>query len=282
MADERTCVRRHLGTDALVGGWLFVVGSIVYLAFSALVVADERNDHVDHAPRLASAWCNLAAAVLFLLGSCYFVKLSYPEAMTRFHADALSADLEALPLLRRYVTFNEFMIATWFFFWAMSLYDVVGVFWWVYGAPTVAAFFFVGTTVVQLALLLWIYSGCPDAIQANGGRGSSVGYDALCCGADSDALRSRFGTDAQLGAWIFFVGCVGAFAFCAVSVILAPTDASAWLMAASMGPFAAGSWLYVRAAGPGGEAASLLFGDGLGDGLLASKTYGAAGATTLS
>jgi len=281
---ERSWLKRHFGTDPLVGGWLFVVGSIVFLVLSALVVVREYAGHVD-APLLASAICNLAAAVLFLLGSVYFVRLSYPEAMRKFHADALAADLEALPWLERYVTFNEFMIATWFFFAAMSLYDVVGIVWFVYGAPDVGLFFVVGTAGVQASLLLWIYSGCPDAIQKNEGAGSSAGFDALCgcCGGGCERLRPACGTDAQLGAWVFFLGCLAAMAVLGVAVCLAPGDDEAWLGFASMVLFAAGGWLYVRAAGPGGEARSLVFGDdsdGAGDGLL-KATYGAAGDTVL-
>ena len=255
-AGMASLLRTHLGTDAQAGGWLFLAGSVMYMCWSALMVADFIG--ADHAPRRVAAWSNCVAAVLYLLGSVYFVKLSYPDTLAAFEASARDADLRKLGFVERYVTFNELLIATWFFFFATSIYDIIGVTWICYGAPTVGLLWIGGTLSVQLLLLLWIYGATPDAMQQNGGAGSSRVYDALC-GCEHPFCRSNFGSDALLANWLFFLSCFAATGYAFLLVLFVPLSAESWLFFGSMAPFAAGSYLYVRATKvPNG---SLLFGD---------------------
>ena len=69
----------------LVASWLFVIASALWVAQEANTMVSETAVH-----RFAVAFnhdCTLVCAILFLLGSVYFVYLSYPEEMERQMAE---------------------------------------------------------------------------------------------------------------------------------------------------------------------------------------------------
>jgi len=93
--------RYHFGTDFLVGSWLFVLSSAMWVGMEADDIATE------HVHRFAVAFnhvCTMVCAILFLLGSCYFVYMSYPEEMARMMAQISHEDVSQLSWAQRYFT----------------------------------------------------------------------------------------------------------------------------------------------------------------------------------
>lgn len=64
-------VQRHLGSDFLVGAWVFLVGGIAQLALAVYLVC------VDYTS--AFSWAFFVASLLLALGSLLFVYTAYPE-----------------------------------------------------------------------------------------------------------------------------------------------------------------------------------------------------------
>jgi len=76
--------RFHLGTDMLMASWLFVLASAMWVGIESDTIATEG---VTSFPEAFNDGCTLTCAVLFLIGSVYFVYLSYPEEMERQMAE---------------------------------------------------------------------------------------------------------------------------------------------------------------------------------------------------
>jgi hypothetical protein len=68
---------RHFGTDNLLGTWLTLVGSLLWVLDAALLVARDPG---------AIAWAQLASACLFLLSFGALVEAAYPEGMVQLIA----------------------------------------------------------------------------------------------------------------------------------------------------------------------------------------------------
>jgi len=98
--------RFHLGTDMLMASWLFVLASAMWVGVESDTIASE---NVKSFPVAFNHDCTLACAVLFLLGSVYFVYLSYPEEMEHQMADLakLAQDpskIDDMSFIERYFT----------------------------------------------------------------------------------------------------------------------------------------------------------------------------------
>ena len=61
------------------------------------------------------AWGNLASGVMFMVGSFYFVSVSYPETMDRCAREALTVDVDTQSFVEKHFTFNDMLLATWSF-----------------------------------------------------------------------------------------------------------------------------------------------------------------------
>ena len=60
-------------------------------------------------------WGNAVSGLLFTVGACYFVNISYPEEMERCAREALTVDVSTLTFMERTFTFNDMLLATWSF-----------------------------------------------------------------------------------------------------------------------------------------------------------------------
>lgn len=103
----------HLGTDELLGAWLFFIAALPFVPYSFVYI---RND-----PTNLVYWANLGASVLFILGSAAFVYVCYPTQ----HAALEHVTPKLLPLVQscfgekfwicRHVS-NDWLATCWFFF----------------------------------------------------------------------------------------------------------------------------------------------------------------------
>jgi len=186
--------RRHCGTDALVGSWLFVVASAFYLLLGAILVRVSVVAPAGAAFAVA-AYANLVSAALFLAGSLYFVKLSYPEVAYGMVARALQTDPARLSCWKRYVAANEMLIAMWCFLGAFTPYLAIVAYDLAVGLVASALAYLV-MVVGSIALMsIWLVAVMPDSLRANGGAGSSYCLDCvlrpLCCLAPAPAAAEK-------------------------------------------------------------------------------------------
>ena len=70
----------------LIASWLFVVGSVLWLWLCCDVVV---YDHTRYFAYAFDDYLTLTSSVLFLIGSMFFVYLSYPENMFRMMEDLM-------------------------------------------------------------------------------------------------------------------------------------------------------------------------------------------------
>ena len=266
--------RRHLGTDALVGAWLFLFSSALYLALSVALVLWAAT-----AAARWGAWCNLASAALFTIGSFYFVVLSYPETMMLTMTRALRADVVKLSCRERVCTANEMLLATWSFLFAFAPYFALAGYYLAVGDVGPALAYLLSTAVFIAMMLVWVVAAMPKSIQANGGRGSSHCYD-LCCrpccclsdapldgtadGVGADEAKKKWGapayheafcarhcgSDFLVGSFLFLALGTAATLGCAALVAFDPASVFAWLTFVSVAPFAVGATLFVRSSYP--------------------------------
>ena len=97
--------KRHLGTDALVGNWLWCIGTAAYMALAIFRYsqATTTNAKVDYATQTV-------AASAFLAGTIYFALLSYPEIMARMFLQVLTLDVKKMSWLERHFTASEMLV----------------------------------------------------------------------------------------------------------------------------------------------------------------------------
>lgn len=92
----------HFGTDMLIASWLFLVASILWVVEEIEVVVVNHTHH--HFIVAFNHECTLCCAILFLLGSFYFVYLSYPEELERMEYMITHEDASKLTFTERYFT----------------------------------------------------------------------------------------------------------------------------------------------------------------------------------
>ena len=201
--EERTCCQRHFGTDALLGSWFLAAASLLFALYGLALVIESWNS--DDATWVTFAWGNLASGVMFMVGSFYFVSVSYPETMDRCAREALTVDVDTLSFVEKHFTFNDMLLATWSFELGCIPYLVVAAAYLAEGGHrnTVLGALLLSATLVGMACLyVWVRSAMPHEMQKNGGNGSSEFYEIFiepCCG-DNAFLRRHLGTDLQAGA----------------------------------------------------------------------------------
>lgn len=273
--------RRHFGTDALVGSWLFLISSAVYLGLGVVLVEEAWGGT---ASAQINAWVNAFSGLGFTLGSIYFIILSYPEVMMVTMMRSLRVKTATLSWRERFFTANEMLLATWCFLLAMLPYLVLAGYYAYAGAWVAASAWFLGTLLMMACVAVWVIASMPDNMQENQGLGSSYFFDALvrgcCClplpekerekraraaqhsedhavhNVSASARRREaylmrhLGNDFLAGTWLFLAIAALGTLFSLVLLYYAPTSVMAWLFFFSIAPFAAGSLLFIRASYP--------------------------------
>ena len=90
---ELSFVKRHFGTDVLAAGWLLLVATVFYTAYSILFLMEMWGDTF---PRVFFAWDNLIASLVFVVAGVYFALLGYPDQLEEFERSSLGVDLDQL------------------------------------------------------------------------------------------------------------------------------------------------------------------------------------------
>mmetsp|Transcript_19801 Transcript_19801/g.29649 ORF Transcript_19801/g.29649 Transcript_19801/m.29649 type:complete len:399 (+) Transcript_19801:163-1359(+) len=269
--------KRHLGTDFLVASYLFLISSAAYMFYTISRLYSTTSAHT-----LANAF----AGVLFTLASVYFIKLSYPETIMLMAYRVMSIDPKDMTFVQRFFTANEMLIALWLFTAGFLAPYIFVIFYelLVSGQYHKAAVD-IATTILAIPLTaVFNVSAMPDAMRANGGRGSSFFFDKfwaplLCLknsssgdeeegAGSSTAGNERYaywvkhvGNDGLAGAWIFaVVGIIGGIGVLPL-VIMHPLSPNAWFLFWSTMPFSVGSVLLVRASYPENMNTSVFFSD---------------------
>lgn len=181
----------------------------------------------------------------------------------------MSIDPESMTFIQRYFTANEMLIALWFFTGGFAVPYIFVILWELlvtheYHQALVDTI----TTIVALPLTgVLNISAMPDAMRANGGRGSSFFFDNFwvpLLRLKNSESRYAFwvkhvGTDALAGGWIFAIlGIVGGISVLPL-VILNPLSGQDWFLFWSTIPFTIGSVLLVRVSYPENMNTSLIF-----------------------
>ena len=78
---ELSFVKRHFGTDVLAAGWLLLLATFFYTAYSILFLMEMWGDTF---PRVFFAWDNLIASLVFVVAGVYFALLGYPDQLEEF------------------------------------------------------------------------------------------------------------------------------------------------------------------------------------------------------
>jgi len=261
--EERTCCQRHFGTDALLGSWFLAAASLLFALYGLALVIESWNS--DDATWVTFAWGNLASGVMFMVGSFYFVSVSYPETMDRCAREALTVDVDTLSFVEKHFTFNDMMLATWSFELGCIPYLVVAAAYLAEGGHrnTVLGALLLSATLVGMACLyVWVRSAMPHEMQKNGGNGSSEFYEIFiepCCG-DNAFLRRHLGTDLQAGGWLFFGPTAVAAALALALVCVFPGSLDAWIGFVQMVLLAVGAGLLLRSMYPGAREEAPLLG----------------------
>ena len=242
-----------MGTDMLVASWLFAISSVLYLALIVELIIDD-GSRAGEIVELNN-YAQLVSAILFFFGSCYFVYVSYPEAVEKAWGEMQATDLSNMSWLQRYFTGNDFLKATWFFCLASTPYlvDAINII-AVEPGSYVGYAFFVGVSIYFMALSIWVLGCMPENMVANDGRGSSLFFDYifsnLCCCTFSckpeEFWRKHFGADFLAGSWIFFICSACSVPISIFEVISSSgADPYYWLMLAMTVGFTAGAGLFV-------------------------------------
>lgn len=184
----------------------------------------------------------LASAILFLLASCWFVMLSYPEQLE--HDLACVEEFAVIDSIEKRKSFGErfvwgssLLMLMWLFLLALLPLYVLVI--WAYTSSNISVLYFVAYFLflifVTLLLLFWITATFPENMIKNNGQGSSYFYDlclSCCCGekisggtnggnssssssygnGDEEELtcssfwQKHTGSDFLVGSWVFFGG----------------------------------------------------------------------------
>lgn len=204
--------KRHLGTDMLVGSWLFLIFSVEYLAYSIWLIYDGLSEDADD-ELVGFYGTNVVCAVFFLIGSFWFVQFSYPESMEELFAID-EKRVSEMTWMERYFTGTGLLKATWFFAFSTLPYAVDALVDIIETPDSVDAYAYLAAILLTFALLgIWVYSAFPENMIANGGQGSSAFYDNIiapcncCCGGAGCNCKRHFGTDFLAGSWIMAILC---------------------------------------------------------------------------
>ena len=110
-------IQKHFGTDMQVGSWCFLISAVEYFVLAVLMIFVEET---------VTNWSSLIGSIMFVIGSVYFLYVSYPEVMMEMFK-VTPEDVEKMSWTEKYFTGNHFLKATWFFLLACTpyIYDAV-------------------------------------------------------------------------------------------------------------------------------------------------------------
>ena len=199
----------------LCASWLFAFSSVLYVVMIVILIVKDGTKASEIIE--INNYTQLVSALSFFFGSCYFVWVSYPEAVQKAWIEVQGVNVSEMTCLEKYFTGNDFLKATWFFALASTPYLVDAV---NYVAEEPADFtgyvFFIGVCLYFGALSIWVLGCMPENMIANEGRGSSLFFDYIfanifcCCHigfscSSKEFWRKHLGADFLAGSWIFFV-----------------------------------------------------------------------------
>lgn len=214
-------MRRHFGTDMLVGSWLFLSGSILYMVAALMIFCEyEREDALSEYIVFDSV-VQISSAVFFVVGSAYFVVLTYPEEMEKSFKALFGADTSKMTFWEKNFTANDFLFSLWLFWFACVGYLIDSINMMIDDPSSwVGYVYFVATFMFLSVFLIWIVAFNPENLMANNGTGSEhvwdffnsynvLQYGCCCCCAWSDDFREwmelHLKKDVVIPAWVFTV-----------------------------------------------------------------------------
>jgi hypothetical protein len=261
-ASEESFLRRHLGTDLLLGSWLFLISTILFAVVTAIQLAkvtnvnDDDDYYVDSTANVFLYSLLLVVSIVFTYGSYIFVVLAYPENIDKMVTTLMTMDLTTLSMWEKYFTATDFLWMSWMFAFAFCLLFIYPIWGLATGAVSVAdSIVFIAVLVICLFVFVVFIASClPENMLANQGQGSSIVFDLLCgcCGSKKEGafLYTHFGTDFLCAMWgIMF------FALCSIiasiySLSLKPNDSVDITQFIACVLFLAGSVLMLLASYP--------------------------------
>lgn len=258
----------HVGTDLLLASWLFLLSAILFVAMEVDLIVNNPNASTDLKFQF---WSALVSAVLFLIGSIFFVWLSYPSEQVKMHRILALEDLSALTWTEKYFTGTDMLIATWCFLLCATpvlVYALYTIAFWPH--LWVGYFFLVGCVGYFIIVGVWVVGSMPTNMQMNEGRGSSFFFDLFfkpvlmdrcccCCCRDDAWWRRHLGSDALAGAWLFFLCAVALLPYSFYFAIWEPKQMYTWLTFGSIVGFVVGAALIVYVSYPERDGSRLVW-----------------------
>jgi len=238
-------VKRHLGTDWQVGSYILLVFSIEYLLLEIYLTATTGATTTNVT--------SLIAAILFAGGSVYFIWVSYPSVMMKIFTVS-AEEVDKYSCTDKYFTGNHFLLATWLFFFALSMYLYDGIALIIFYPTSLVGYVYsLFCLIVLVFMFIWVYACRPQNLLANDMRGSSVVYDnclSKCCCCCGPTWKTHLGTDFLVGAWFFEGFFVLASLASLAYVLYAPASALAWAYLTMSLGFTAGFTLFIWSSYP--------------------------------
>lgn len=278
------CAVHFFGSDILVASWLFLISSISWglMSLDLLITESKVPSNVS-----IEQWCQLISAAIFTLGSIFLVEGAHPVYLAGTKAQTISRRRAAkMSFANRYFTGTDVLIAAWLFavcalpFTVLGIYSIIiephNSFGYIYLSGSIVAFFAMGVWVLGGKLSFKSYiciylpscsklfhishflflarclTAMPENVEANGGRGSTIIVDKICCfhNCIPDDEGKYAYSDITLGMWIFFITSAVLFPYGVVSVVMKPYEIYSWLSLITFSGFFAGSGLLLRASFP--------------------------------
>lgn len=258
----------HVGTDLLVASWLFLASAILFVAMEVDLILENPYASTD---LKFQYWSAFASAALFLVGSVFFVWLSYPSEQAKMHKIVALEDMSELTFTEKYFTGTDMLIATWCFLLcatpvlAYALFTII-----VLPHSWVGYFFMLGCLGYFLVVGVWVVGSMPINMQMNEGRGSSYFFDLFfkpvmmdfcccCCCKDEAFWRRHVGSDALAGSWLFFLCALALIPYSLYFAIFEPKEMYSWLTVGSIAGFVFGAGLITYVTYPENDGSRLVW-----------------------
>jgi hypothetical protein len=173
--------------DITIASWLFLFSIGLFIIYYAIYSDYECVNNADFL--CGSDYINLASNIGFLIGSLWFVHLTYPEQM---EAEMISIfkyieveDFNNVDFGNRYIYGSNFSILGWVFVLAALPLIIIPIWAFAIGAYTVDEFLLYFFLYLGFILISFYFAmtTIPESMIANNGRGSSYLYNTIfaCC-----------------------------------------------------------------------------------------------------
>ena len=277
-AENASVFRAHFGTDMLIGAWLLLLSALIFYGVMAYYVS-MIHFLVTPPAVIYNYLAYLLASIIYIVATVLFLAVSYPDAYDKLMFDVATAEVDKMSCMERYISGNMLLVASWLILfatlpiavypcWAMADGDMS----YVDGSLYLVFVFFI---VVFLAF--FTVACFPENLMANGGKGSSMIYDAFCACACCDTLcccvggrewlQKHFGSDLLAGLQLIFVGSVLSLALSVYYVAVNYNSVTPYLWLLSSLSFTVGSFLFLYAFYPDNYGSTVVF-----DALTCSKS----------